>query len=201
MIELYMWTTTNSRRASIGLEEAGLAYTVRPINIRKGDQFTPEYTQLTAYQKVPVMTDSAGPDGRAVTLFESGAILLYAAEKSGRLYGTSAAERLAIQKWFIFHLNSSLPAFRFSMRYPEQLRGDVERVCRVMDQHLAHNRWFADAYSIADIALYPRIANFDQAKYPVLQHRHMARWLAEVGERPAVQRGMAEPQLPSEIVG
>lgn len=193
MIELYMWTTTNSRRASIGLEEAGLPYRTHRVNIRKGEQFSAEFTRRTAYQKVPVMVDPDGPGGRPATIFESGAILLYLAEKTGRLYGDSPAERLEIQKWFAFHLNSSLPAFRFMMREPKALQRDVERVCAVMDGHLADHRFFAPSYSIADMALYPRIAAFDPNVYPVRSHAHIARWLDETGERPAVRRGMTQP--------
>jgi GST-like protein len=97
MIDLYMWSTTNSRRASIGLEEAGLAYRVHPINIHEKDQFTPEHAARNPYQKVPVIVDDDGPGGETVTIFESGAILLYAAEKTGTLRRKPAPSTVAMR--------------------------------------------------------------------------------------------------------
>lgn len=196
MIDLYMWSTTNSWRASIGLEEFSLPYRVHPVNIREGDQFSERYTALTPYQKVPVMVDPDGPEHKPLTLFESGAILLYLAEKTGRCLGQNRGERVEIQKWFIFHMNSALPAFRFLMRDPEGVRKDVARVCHVIDSHLSSHRFFADSYSIADMALYPRIATIEDALYDVRDHRHIARWLDDVGGREAVIRGMAQPSCP-----
>ncbi|MEE8140113.1 MAG: glutathione S-transferase N-terminal domain-containing protein, partial [Alphaproteobacteria bacterium] len=109
MIDLYMWSTSNSRRASIGLEEAGLEYRVHPINIHQKDQITAEHTARNPYQKVPVIVDDDGPGGAPVTVFESGAILLYAAEKSGKLYGKDARDRVEVQKWLMLHMNAALP--------------------------------------------------------------------------------------------
>lgn len=193
MIDLYMWSTTNSRRASIALEELNLPYRVHPVDIYSREQFTEAYTALNPYQKVPVLTDDDPPAGSPVTVFESGAILLYLVDKTGALYGLDAADRVEVQKWFILHMNSSLPVFRFAYRYPAALQKDLERVCAVIDDHLAVNRYFARSYSIADIALFPRIARYKPEVYPVRSHRHIARWLDEVGERDAVKRGMAQP--------
>lgn len=193
MIDIYMWSTTNSRRATIALEETGLPYRVHPVDIYNREQFTDAYTALNAYQKVPVITVDDGPGGKPAVIFESGAILLYIADQTGQLYGNDAGERLEVQKWFILHMNSSLPAFRFARRYRDLLQRDVERACKVIDGHLANNRYFAPSYSIADIALYPRIAKYDPDIYPVRDHPHLARWLDDIGNRDAVKRGMAQP--------
>ena len=152
MIDLYMWSTSNSRRASIGLEEAGLAYKAHPINIHEKDQFTTEHTARNPYQKVPVIVDDDGPGGETVTIFESGAILLYAAEKTGTLYGRDALDRIEVQKWFALRLNASLPLLG-QMRANPALLGNAERVCKVMDDRLADQEFFASEFSIADLAI------------------------------------------------
>ena len=109
MIDCYMASTTNSRRASVGLSEAGLAYTAHAMNLREKDQQKPEHLARNPYGKMPVIVDSDGPGGKPVTIFESGAILLYVADKSGKLYGKDAAERVEVQKWFMLHMNGSVP--------------------------------------------------------------------------------------------
>ncbi len=192
MIDLYMWSTTNSRRASIGLEEAGLEYTVHPTNINEKDQFTPAHTARNPYQKVPVIVDGDGPGGEPVTVFESGAILLYAAEKSGRLYGKDARDRIEVQKWFMLHMNASLPIMGHARANPPLLP-NAERVCGVIDGHLADHEFFASEFSIADLAFYPRVANWSSDSLPLDKYSNMTRWIKTVGARPAIQRGWAQP--------
>lgn len=194
MIDLYMWTTTNSRRASIGLEEAGLEYQVHPVNIQEGEQKTPEHTARNPYQKVPAIIDPDGPDGEPVTIFESGAILLYAAEKTGTLYGANPRDRVEVQKWFALHLSGSLPILGAMRQFPDMLPG-AQRICKVIDGHLADHEYFAPEFSIADLAFYPRIANWAQDNLPLDDYPNILRWREAVGSRPAVQRGWAQPKI------
>jgi GST-like protein len=194
MIDVYMWTTSNSRRASVVLEEAGLEYTAHPINLRKNEQKSPEHTARNPYQKIPVIVDSDGPGGKPVTVFESGAILLYAAEKSGKLYGRDAADRVEVQKWLMLHVSGSLPILGALRNHPT-MRDDAARICKVIDGHLADHRFFAEEFSIADIAFFPRVAGFNPDLFPVLECKNIARWIDEVGARPAIKRGMAQPKV------
>ena len=192
MIDLYMWTTSNSRRASIGLEEAGLAYTAHPLNIHEKDQFTPEHTARNPYQKVPVIVDDDGPGGETVTVFESGAILMYAAEKSGTLYGRNPVDRIEVQKWFMLHMNASLPLLG-QMRANPALLGNAERVCKVIDGRLADHEFFAPEFSIADLAFYPRVATWSEESLPMSDYKNISRWIETMGAREGIQRGWAQP--------
>ncbi len=192
MIDLYMWSTSNSRRASIGLEEAGLEYRVHPINIHQKDQITAEHTARNPYQKVPVIVDHDGPGGAPVTVFESGAILLYAAEKSGKLYGKDARDRVEVQKWLMLHMNAALPIMG-QMRTNPSLLADAQRVCGVIDRHLADHEFFTSEFSIADLAFYPRVANWSHDSLALDQYPNITRWIELVGTRPAIQRGWAQP--------
>ncbi len=192
MIDLYMWSTTNSRRASIGLEEAGLDYNVHPINIHQKDQITAEHTARNPYQKVPVIVDHDGPGGAPVTVFESGAILLYAAEKSGRLYGKDAGDRVEVQKWFMLIMNATLPIMG-ALRANPPLLPNAERVLGVIDGHLADHEFFAAKFSIADLAFYPRVANWSVDSLALDTYPNIIRWIGLVGARPAIQRGWAQP--------
>lgn len=195
MIDLYMWSTTNSRRASVMLEEVGLDYTAHALNIHEGEQSTSEHTARNPYQKVPVIVDPDGPGGKPATVFESGAILLYLAEKTGKLYGDSPVERVEVQKWFIFQMNSTLPIFSFIRSYAD-IAKQAERICKVMDNHLGGQEFFAGAYSIADVALFPRIAEYSPNIFPVRDYANIARWIDTVAARPASARGMAQPPKP-----
>jgi GST-like protein len=192
MIDLYMWSTSNSRRASIGLEEAGLEYTVHPVNIHEKNQFTAEHTARNPYQKVPVIVDSDGPGGEPVTVFESGAILLYAAEKTGKLYGKDARDRIEVQKWFALHLNAALPLLS-QVRANPALLGGAERVCGVIEGRLADQEFFSSEFSIADLVLYPRIAGWAEESLPLSNYPNLSRWKETVAARPAIQRGWAQP--------
>jgi len=194
MIDVYMWSTTNSRRATVGLEEAGLQYTVHPININEDEQKTPEHTARNPYQKVPVIIDSEGPGGEPITVFESGAILLYVAEKTGTLYGSNPRDRVEVQKWFILNMNGAVPIMGASRHNPPML-ADAQRVCRVIDQHLGDNEFFALEFSIADLAFYPRVANWAEESLPLTEYPNILRWRDAVGARPAIRRGWAQPRM------
>lgn len=194
MIDVYMWTTTNSRRASVGLSEAGLDYTVHPVNLQKKEQQTPEHLARNPYGKIPVIVDSDGPGGKPITVFESGAILLYIAEKTGKFYGANAADRVEVQKWFMLHMSGSLPFLGLLRNHPTVL-GECERVCKVIDGHLGKQQFFAPEFSIADMAFYPRVAGFDEKTFPMSDYKNIARWIAEVGARPGTREGMSQPKL------
>lgn len=193
MIECYMWKTTNSRRASVGLSEAGLDYKAVPVNLQEKQQQTPEHLARNPYGKIPVIVDPDGPGGKPVTVFESGAILLYIADKTGKLYGKDAAERVEVQKWFMLHMNGSVP-FLGALKAHPTLRSMCDRVMKVVDEHLAKNRFFAPSFSIADVCFYPRVAGFDEDVFPVSQYKNVGRWIEEVGARPGTKEGMAQPK-------
>lgn len=193
MIECYMWKTTNSRRASVGLSEAGLAYKAVPVNLQERQQQTPEHLARNPYGKIPVIVDSDGPGGKPVTVFESGAILLYIADKTGKLYGKDAAERVEVQKWFMLHMNGSVP-FLGALKTHSTLMPECKRVMKVIDDHLSKNRFFTPSFSIADICFYPRVAGFDEATFPVSEYKNVCRWIEEVGARPGVKEGMSQPR-------
>jgi GST-like protein len=198
---LYAWATPNSQRVSILLEELGLSYEVRPVNIRAREQFAPEVVTLSPYGKIPILVEPSAPP-----LFESGAILLHLAEAHGRFLPApgdpARAETLA---WLMVALTSLGPftgqAHHWTALAPEKpeaarrhIVGLAERVYRLLEGRLATMRYLAgDAYSIADIAVFPWVAKRHWAEITLEDRPHLARWFAEVGARPAVLRGLAVP--------
>lgn len=204
MIDLYTWTTPNGRKVSIMLEEAGLPYRVHPIDISKGDQFAPEFVAINPNSKIPAIVDAEGPGGRPISIFESGAILIYLAEKAGTLLPSDARDRVAVLQWLMFQTGGVGPMFgqrhHFYRAAPEPVpyalaryTKETHRLYGVLDRRLAEAEYLAGAYSIADIATYPWVARWewhdlDWAKFP-----HVERWFKAIGARPAVQRGMQVP--------
>lgn len=204
MIDLYMFATGNSWRASIALEELGLAYAVKWVNLREGEQFKPAFQAKSPLGRLPVIEDSDGPDGKPITVYSSPAILLYAAEKAGRLLPAQGRARASVLEWLMFVVTDLGLAFDFRFRYQVMLprRGDapddyaikdlqglVERYCARVDQRLAESRYFADDYSIADIAAIPFLGGPRADPALLAGHPHLRRWVDEVAARPAVQRG------------
>jgi GST-like protein len=197
----YGWATPNSQRVSIMLEELGLPYEVRPVNIRAREQFAPEVVALNPYGKIPILVDHGAPP-----LFESGAILLHLAETHGRFLpppgDPARAETLA---WLMVALTSLGPftgqAHHWTGLAPEKPEaarrhtvGLVERVYRLLDERLGATRFLAGAdFSIADIAAFPWVAKRHWATMTLEERPHLGRWYAEVGARPAVMRGMKVP--------
>lgn len=197
-----MWATPNSRRASILLEELGLSFTVRPVNIRSGEQFEPEVIALNPYGKVPIV--AWHEDGGQKALFESGAILASFAERYGNFLPAARKEREEVLTWFMVGLTSLGPltgqAHHWSALAPEKSAvalkhhvALVERVYQVLDGRLADRRYFADEYSIADIAAYPWIAVSDWTTLDLGDYPNLERWFEDIGARPAVVRGMELP--------
>lgn len=206
MIDLYTWTTPNGRKASIMLEEVGLPYTVHPINIGKGDQHTPDFLRINPNNKIPAVVDHDGPGGRPLTVFESGAVLIYLAEKTGRLLPKDGAERTAALQWLMFQMGGVGPMFgqlgHFKMAAPEpnpyaekRYTDESLRLLGVMDRHLNDAEYLAGAYSIADIATYPWILSGRRLGLDLAPFGNVSRWVEAVGERPAVAKGMAVPDV------
>ncbi|HRQ59286.1 MAG TPA: glutathione binding-like protein [Azoarcus taiwanensis] len=205
MITLYTWGTPNGHKISIALEELALPYDVRPIDITKGDQQTPDFLQLNPNGKIPVITDDEGPGGKPITLSESGAILLYLAGKTGRLMPQDLRERLEVMQWLMFQMGSVGPmlgqAHHFMRFAPdlipyamERYSKEAQRIYGVLESRLAGRTWLAGQdYSIADIATFPWIARHDWQGIDLKRFPSVQRWYDTIRSRPAVERGMSIP--------
>ena len=202
MIEAWLWATPNSNRVSILLEELGLTYAVRPVNIRKREQFAPEVLALNPYGKIPIVVLD-GPDGRQV-LFESGAILLHLAETHGRFLPQEPAAKAEVLTWLMLVMTGLGPmmgqAHHWTALAPDKPKVAIDhsvnaviRACNVIEARLATSRYLCTEYSIADIAAFPWLARLDWAGLDLGAFPHISRWHHEIGARPAVQRGMAMP--------
>jgi len=212
MIDLYYWPTPNGHKVTIFLEEAGLEYRVVPINIRKGEQFAPDFLKISPNNRMPAIVDSDGPGGKPYPLFESGAILLYLAEKTHKLMPSEMGARYRVVEWLMFQMANVGPmlgqAGHFRHAAPEKIPYAIERytnesrrLFNVLDKRLAESPYVAGDYSIADIATYPWIVAALKAQPEQLDTRpNLKRWIDALAARPAVQRGMAvmadQPQKP-----
>jgi GSH-dependent disulfide-bond oxidoreductase len=205
MIDLYTFTTPNGRKVSIALEELGLPYRTKVVELMKGEQFKPEFLAINPNNKIPAIVDHDVPGG--LRLFESGAILVYLAEKTGRLLPTAPVRRAEVMQWLMFQMGGVGPMLgqlgyfvRFSTeRVPraiERYRNESRRLLGVMDRHLQSHDYMASEYSVADIALYPWLASAREY-FPELFGSLLGvpQWMERVGSRPAVQRGMKVPEL------
>ncbi len=205
MIDLYTWTTPNGRKVSIMLEECGLPYNVHKIDIGKGDQFTPEFVALNPNSKIPAMVDSNDPDGKPITLFESGAILIYLAQHYQKFLAPDWHQLYHVIEWLMFQMGGVGPMFGQTHHFLRAAKEDVpyaierykketDRLYGVMDKELAKRKFLAgDFYSIADIATYPWVARYEWHKTDLKLFPNVKRWFDEIGKRPAVQRGMVVP--------
>jgi GST-like protein len=204
MIELYTWGTPNGRKVSVMLEECALAYNVHKINIGKDEQFAPEFLKLNPNGKIPAIVDSDGPDGKPISLMESGAILLYLASKTGQFLPADARGRWAVTEWLMFQMASVGPMFgqchHFLRAAKEQIPYGIERYTRekdrlyaVLDKRLGEQAFLAGDYSIADIATYPWVSRHEWHKTDLAQYPNVKRWFDQISVRPAVQRGMLVP--------
>lgn len=188
MLELHTWGTTNGRRPIIMLEETGLPYKLVPIDIHKGANKTLEHLAISPFGKIPALVDTDGPGGRNVSLFESTAILLYLADKTGKLAGSTPAKRVDVQKWFMFGVANVLPTFAI-MRQHKELEEVAVKQLDVMEAQLGKGEYLAGEYSIADIAPLTRLAAF--ADHDWLKTRpNTRRWLAAVMSRPAAKKAL-----------
>ncbi len=202
MIELYTWTTANGRKIPIMLEESGLDYRIHWINISKREQFAPDFLKISPNHKIPVIVDTDGAGGKPLSVFESGAILIYLARKSGRFLPADMAGEMSVLQWLFFQMAHVGPTLgqvnHFHGKYPdesnyakERFDKEAARIYGVVDRRLAEADYLAGDYSIADMATYPWLQNYkkqgiDIAVYPNIQH-----WMAAIEARPAVQRANA----------
>lgn len=201
MIELYVWPTPNGYKISIALEELAMPYTVVPVNIGAGEQFTPEFLALSPNNKMPAIVDTEGPDGTPFSLFESGAILMYLAEKAGRLMPSDTAQRYRVIEWVMFQMANVGPmlgqAHHFRGYAPEKIpyavdryTNEARRLYGVMDKRLHGREFFAGDYSIADIAIFPWLRSHERQGVDLDQYPDVKRWFDAMAARPAVQRGL-----------
>jgi len=200
MIDLYTFTTPNGRKASIMLEEVGLSYSVHVIDIRKDDQFTPDFLAINPNSKIPAIVDQEA----GITVFESGAILIYLAEKVGQLLPSDTKARFNVLQWLMFQMGSVGPMFgqlnHFRQYAPEQIpyaiaryEKETLRLYSVLDRQLSDQEFVCGDYSIADIAIFPWVAIYEFQGLTLDAHPHLKRWVETVQARPAVQRGMQVP--------
>jgi GST-like protein len=206
MIDFYTWTTPNGRKVSIMLEETGLPYRVHAIDISKGDQFKPEYIAINPNSKIPAIVDPDGPDGKPIAVFESGAILIWLAEKTGQFLGPDQRRRSEALQWLMFQMGGVGPIFgqahHFRKFAPEPVPYAIERYTKeaqrlygVLDRRLGEAAYLAGDYSIADMATYPWVARHEWQGVSLDEHGNVKRWFEAIGARPAVQRGMAVPKI------
>jgi len=204
LIDLYTWSTPNGRKVSIMLEETGLDYRVKPVNIGQGEQFAPEFLKISPNNRIPAIVDHDGPKGQAFALFESGAILLYLAYKSGKLLPGDPAQQFKVMQWLMFQMGGIGPMFgqahHFLRAAPqpvpyaiERYTQETRRLYKVLNYQLEDHEFIAGDYSIADIATYPWIARHEWHQVALADFPSVQRWFVGMGARPAVQKGMAQP--------
>lgn len=207
MIDLYTWTTPNGRKVSVMLEECGLEYSVHPVNIGKGEQFKPEFVKICPNSKIPAIVDRES----GLSMFESGAILVHLAEKTGKLLPSKDPARAKVLEWLFWQMAHVGPMFgqvnHFANQAPEKIPYAINRyltesarLIKVLDDQLGRTEYVAGDYSIADIANYPWISvGFNVIKAGkadvVGEGANVARWLAAIGARPAVKKGMEIPKV------
>ena len=205
MIQLYTWATPNGKKVSIMLEEVELPYQVHPINIAKGDQLKPEYLAINPNNKIPAIIDSDGPGGKPLKLFESGAILMYLAEKTGKFLPQEMAKRYEVIQWLMFQMGGLGPMFgqaNYFFRLEEKVSFAIERyykeairLYKVLEQTLGQRDYLAGEYSIADMATYPWVGRHDGHNVKLEEFPNVKRWFDTISQRPAVKRGMAVPKI------
>lgn len=203
MIDVWTWPTPNGHKVHIALEELGLPYRVIAVDIGKGDQFKPEFLAITPNHRIPAIVDPDGPGGAPLTLFESGAILIYLAEKAGGLLPADPAARLTCLQWLMFQMGGVGPMFgqynHFATYAAEKLpyaierySNEVHRLHRVLEKRLAASAYLAGPeFSIADIATFPWVRNPDRRGVTLSDYPAVSRWHDAIAARPAVQRGVA----------
>ncbi|HTN48105.1 MAG TPA: glutathione binding-like protein [Burkholderiaceae bacterium] len=201
MIDVYSWPTPNGHKVHIMLEECCLPYTAHAVDIGAGDQFTPQFLAISPNNKIPAIVDSDGPAGKAISLFESGAILVYLAGKAGRFLPQDVRGKYVALQWLMFQMGSVGPmlgqAHHFRLYAPEKIEyainrytNEARRLYGVMDRHLRGAEYFAGEYSIADIAIFPWTRVPANQGVEIAEYPNFKRWFDAVSARPAVQRGV-----------
>ncbi|WP_375460090.1 glutathione S-transferase N-terminal domain-containing protein [uncultured Enterovirga sp.] len=201
-IELYYWPTPNGWKISIMLEECGVPYTVRSVDIGRGDQFKPEFLAISPNNKMPAIVDPDGPGGEPISVFESGAILQYLGRKTGLFYPSDERARVEVEQWLFWQMGGLGPmagqTHHFRIYAPEQIpyavdryTNETNRLYGVLNKRLADREYLAGEYSIADMASYPWAKLWERQGQDISSFPHMQRWLEANAARPAVQRGLA----------
>ena len=202
-IEVFYWSTPNGKKITVMLEELGVPYTVRFVDIGNREQWTPEFEAVSPTHQIPALRDPDGPGGEPITVFESGAILLYLGRKFGRLYPRDDERaRVEVEAWLFWQVASFGPflgqAHHFSLFAPEEIpyaidryKNNAHRLYTTLDRRLTGRDYVAGAYSIADIALYAWAARHEWHGIDLARFPHVKAWFERIGERPAVKRGMA----------
>ena len=201
-IEVFSWPTPNGHKVHIMLEECGLPYEAIPVNIGAGEQFRPDFLAISPNNKIPALVDPDGPDGQPISLFESGAILVYLAGKTGRLLPAGDRARFEVLQWLMFQMGGVGPmlgqAHHFRIYAPERIpyavdryTNEARRLYGVIDRRLAEHPWLGgDEYSIADIATFPWLRSWQNQGIVIDDFPHLKRWFDTIAARPAVQRGV-----------
>jgi GST-like protein len=200
-IELYYWPTPNGWKITIMLEECGLSYDLKLVNIARGDQFKPEYLAISPNNKMPAIVDPEGPDGRPISIFESGAILMYLGRKTGRFYPQDERGRVEVEQWLMWQMASFGPMLgqnhHFALYAPEKLnyaikryQDETHRLYGVLNKRLADREFVAGDYSIADMAIVGWAKLWERQDIDIDEFPNAKRWLETVLARPAVKRGL-----------
>ena len=202
MIEVFSWPTPNGHKVHIMLEECGLPYKAIPVNIGTGDQFKPAFLTVSPNNKIPAITDPQGPDGKPISLFESGAILVYLAAKTGKFMPQSDRDKYEVLQWLMFQMGSVGPmlgqAHHFRMYAPDKIgyaidrySNEAKRLYGVIDKRLSQSRYLGGKeYSVADIATFPWLRSWENQGIVLGDYPHLEKWFNTIAQRPAVQRGV-----------
>lgn len=202
MIEVYSWATPNGHKVHVMLEECGLPYRVHAVDIGAGEQFDPAFLAISPNNKIPAIVDPDGPEGQPISLFESGAILLYLAGKTGKFLPESVTAKYEVLQWLMFQMGSVGPmlgqAHHFRIYAPERIpyaidryTNEAKRLYGVMDKRFAKSRYLGGPeYSIADIAVFPWLRSWKNQGIDWDDYPHLKGWFDEIAGRPAVKRGV-----------
>jgi GSH-dependent disulfide-bond oxidoreductase len=213
MIDVHYWTTPNGHKITIFLEETGVPYKLIPVNIGKGEQFRREFLAISPNNRIPAIVDHDAPDGGApMQVFESGAILVYLAEKTGRFLGSDLRTRTDVMQWLFWQMGNLGPMSgqnnHFSNYAVEKLpyamdryRNEVNRLYGVMNRRLADRAYLAGEYSIADMASYPWVVPYERQGQKLEDFPHLRRWFDAIHDRPAVERAYAKAKEVNPSVG
>ena len=202
MIDVYSWATPNGHKVHIMLEECGLPYTAHPVNIGTGDQFKPAFLKISPNNRIPAIVDPQGPDGKPISLFESGAILLYLASKTGKFLPKTDRQKFEVMQWLMFQMGGVGPMLgqnhHFRLYAPEKIEyavnrytNEAKRLYGVMDRQLVKSKYIAgNTYTIADIAIFPWLRNWKNQGIDWADFPHLKKWFDTISARPAVMRGV-----------
>jgi len=201
MIDFYSWDTPNGQKIRIMLEECDLEYLVHAVNLALGEQFSSEFLAISPNGKIPTIVDPEGPDGKPISVFESGAILLYLADKTGRLMPTDERDRWRVLEWLMFQMGGIGPIlgqlghFLYFTPEPaptavERFSNEAQRLATVVDRRLEGRDYLVGDYSIADVASFPWLARHERLGIDLDELSNLSRWLDTIAARPAVKRGL-----------